>query len=168
MKITNTLLTIFTLSISSTAFAGGTHDDMHNSMHGGGHSGAAHWMAPPSEAALENPIVSSADSINKGQQLFQQNCASCHGVNADGKGMAGMMLNPKPADLRAMSGAHPDGDFAWKIREGRGAMPSWKNQLNDDQVWHLVNFIQNLSQQPEGGKVENIGHDHEEGHAHKH
>jgi len=120
-------------------------------------SAPAHWMSPKAEAMKKNPVASSSKSIAKGSQLYQTNCAVCHGANAEGDGMAGMMLNPKPANLRAMSGGHPDGDFAFKIREGRGSMPAWKNTLNEKEIWHLVNYIQNLSEPSEKAEGHHAG-----------
>lgn len=166
MKYIKSITFVLTITTSSLVLAAGNHDHMHDS--GSSHSDMAHWMAPASEAGRQNPVEASADSIQQGKQLYQQNCVSCHGANADGKGMAGMMLNPKPSNLRVMSGTHPDGDFAYKIREGRGAMPSWKNTFNEDQVWHLVNYIQALSTQPKTTKTEDAGHGHSHDHQHVH
>ncbi len=113
--------------------------------HSGGHHGEeAHWDAPKYEANKKNPTHKSKDSINKGAILFKNNCASCHGVKADGKGIVGKNFKIKPTDLVSMSGKHKDGDFFWKINTGKGDMPSWKN-LGDDKVWDLVNFIQSLA-----------------------
>ena len=136
----------FTLLLSSTSIviAGVGHDDPSAGSHAKSNSAPAHWMSPPSALKDINPINSSAQSIAKGSDLYQKNCASCHGKTALGDGMAGMMLNPKPADLRAMSGGHPDGDFAWKIANGRGAMPGWKNAMTEEEIWHTVNYIQSL------------------------
>lgn len=142
---------------SPIAFAAGSHSGGH-----GDHqnpSMEAHWMSPPAEAAKPNPVKLTEKSVHTGARLYQQYCASCHGANADGKGMTGMMLNPKPANLRDMAGGHPDGDFAYKIREGRGAMPAWKHTLSDQQIWHLVNYIQTLNKKPVANS--------ESGHAHK-
>jgi mono/diheme cytochrome c family protein len=41
-----------------------------------------------------------------------------------------------------MSGGHVDGDFAWKIRNGRDEMPAWGEELDDAEIWNLVSFIQ--------------------------
>lgn len=46
-----------------------------------------------------------------------------------------------------MAGGHPDGDFAWKIKNGRGEMPAWEEDLEEIEVWHLVNYIQSLKVQ---------------------
>jgi len=132
------------LSTSASAMASGNHA-------GGHHNGAmdmgmmkhnnAHWAAPAAEASRPNPVPATADSVRMGASLFQKNCVSCHGVNADGKGMAGMMLKPRPTNLKAMAGGHSDGDFAYKIREGRGAMPAWKSVLNEEQIAALIAYI---------------------------
>ncbi|MCK5667318.1 MAG: c-type cytochrome, partial [Thiotrichaceae bacterium] len=85
-------------STCSMAIAAGMPDGDHNSHQGMPVGG--HWMAPLEEAAKNNPVKRSDNSIAKGATLYQQNCVSCHGENAEGNGPAGMMLNPKPANLR--------------------------------------------------------------------
>ena len=42
----------------------------------------------------------------------------------------------------------PDGEIYWKITEGRKPMPSFKNQLSDEQRWQLVNFLRTLVPKP--------------------
>jgi len=125
-----------------------------------------HWMAPEAEAKKENPVTLSSESILAGAELYQSNCASCHGENAGGDGVASRHLDQKPANLRAMSGGHPDGDFAYKIKTGRGAMPAWGNTLSDTEVWHLVNYIQLLNKEPVAANDEEIGHKHADGEGH--
>jgi mono/diheme cytochrome c family protein len=72
-------------------------------------------------------------------------CVSCHGFKADGNGPLAKVLSPKPSNLRMMSKMHPDGDFAWKIANGRGAMPAWKDKIKQRDIWAIVNYIQSLS-----------------------
>lgn len=166
MKKMNTLFSILALSVSASAFAGGAndHDHMHSGKDSsGGPVGMAHWMSPAAEQKRPNLVEASQASIKKGAQLFQKNCVSCHGANAEGDGPAGMALIPKPTNLRAMSGGHPDGDFAWKIKNGRGPMPAWGSILDDRKIWHLVNYIQSLGKTGAGYKP--IKHDHA-GHKH--
>ncbi len=112
--------------------------------HKGGHGAGAHWMSPAEASEKPNPIKSDGVSIERGKKSYFQYCSSCHGAKAMGDGPAGMMLKPKPANLKVMAGGHPDGDFAWKIANGRGAMPAWKSVLKENQIWDLVNYIQNL------------------------
>lgn len=42
--------------------------------------------------------------IEKGQKLFQNTCASCHGAEGKGDGTAGVMLNPKPRNFHLAEG----------------------------------------------------------------
>lgn len=119
-------------------------------MDGQGGAGAGHWMAPEDAAKKRNPVSADSASLARGKKLFQANCASCHGAQGKGDGPAGAALNPKPADLAAMAGQHPDGDFAWKIEHGRGAMPAWKGTLSEAQIWDTVNFIQSLAPRAAG------------------
>ena len=69
-----------------------------------------------------------------------------------------------------MAGQHPDGDFAWKVANGRGAMPAWKEILSERDIWHVVNYIQSLEHPdktadahhapPGDDHHKNPGHDH--------
>ena len=134
----------------------------HSSMAGMDH-GSEHWMAPADAATRKNPISANAVSITCGKALFQTNCALCHGASGQGDGPAGAVLNPKPTNLREMAGQHSDGDFAWKIANGRGPMPAWKSVLQENQIWDLVNFIQSLGdKKPDAshGKHEHGQHQH--------
>ena len=118
--------------------------------HGGGHHNEmSHWDAPKSEAKRKNPIHYSDKSTKVGKTLFKVNCASCHGIKADGTGSAGRYFKTKPTNLVEMSNKHKDGDFFWKIQTGKGNMPSFKNKLTKDEIWNLVNFIQSLSKKSE-------------------
>jgi len=115
-----------------------------------------HWSAPAAAAKRANPIAPNEASIEQGRHLFETNCVSCHGAAGHGDGPAAAPLKPHPADLAAMAGHHPDGDLAWKIANGRGAMPSWKGTLSDQQIWTLVNYIKSLGgtqAQPQDGAV---------------
>jgi len=67
------------------------------------------------------------------------------GDYAMGDGPDGSGLPVKPTNLKAMSGGHSDGDFAWKIITGRGSMPSREDELEEKEIWHLVNYIKSLS-----------------------
>jgi mono/diheme cytochrome c family protein len=126
--------------------------------HKGGHGAGAHWMSPAEASEKPNPIKRDAASIDRGKKSYFQYCSSCHGAKAMGDGPAAAGLNPKPTNLVAMSGGHPDGDFAWKIANGRGAMPAWKSVLNESQTWDLVNYIQNLN--PKGKMMDMSKMDH--------
>ncbi|MEM6886812.1 MAG: cytochrome c [Pseudomonadota bacterium] len=45
----------------------------------------------------------SAQDAGEGQQLFELHCASCHGLDADGRGPMAPVLLLQPTDLTALS-----------------------------------------------------------------
>ncbi len=143
------IFSILVIGSAATLNAEGNHKGDH---------GMAHWAAPKAAAARINPIKSDQASINRGKQTFFQSCSSCHGATAMGDGPVGANLNPSPTNLTIMAGNHPDGDFAWKIANGRGPMPAWKTVLNENQIWDLVNYIQALENPNGKGKM--VGMDH--------
>lgn len=57
-----------------------------------------------------------------GQQLYVQNCASCHGAGGKGDGPASAALNPKPADHtnKATIGNRSDEELSNIIKMGGG------------------------------------------------
>lgn len=106
-----------------------------------------HWIAPSEERNRINPVLLSEESVLAGQTLYLQNCTGCHGVKADGNGPDADDIVPRPSNLAAMAGHHSDGDMAWKIQKGNDSMPAWEEMFTQEQVWNLVNFIQNLKKQ---------------------
>jgi mono/diheme cytochrome c family protein len=134
------LLFIVILLIAATSFPAWTLGHEH-----------AHWQAPAKEADRKNPILADKASVDKGAVLFRTHCATCHGEQGRGDGLAGAPLDPRPTDLSHSAGHHKDGDLAWKIVNGRGGMPGWKGILTETQIWDLVNFIKTLDPLPKHG-----------------
>jgi len=50
---------------------------------------------------IQNP---SAELKQKGQQLYLNNCSSCHGQEGEGNGPASLALNPKPRNFKSTEG----------------------------------------------------------------
>jgi mono/diheme cytochrome c family protein len=107
-------------------------------------AGAQDWKAPASAKATRNPVAKDA-GIQAGKSLFESTCAICHGSTGKGDGPAGAALNPKPKNLadKAVQ-AQADGEFFWKISEGRGVMPGWKHLAEKDR-WSLVYYLRSLA-----------------------
>lgn len=95
----------------------------------------------------ENPVAATADQIERGRQLFRQNCVICHGQAGRGDGPAALSLNPRPVDLRLHVPQHPDGFLEYWIAEGVAgtAMPAWKEQLSEEQRWQIVRYLRELA-----------------------
>ena len=83
--------------------------------------------------------------------------ASAAFVIASGSPLQGTLpLKPPAANLKVMAPQHSDGDLAWKIAEGRGAMPPWKGTLSENDIWDVVNYIKQFASEE---KSHGRGHD---------
>ncbi len=99
--------------------------------------------------ALSNPYLPDEQSLATGQQLFEANCTACHGEAGRGDGPAAAGLKPPPPDFgNGHLDIHTDGDIFYWIRNGLATagspMPAFKDQLGEDETWHLVNYVRRL------------------------
>lgn len=99
------------------------------------------------------PVVADEKSLQQGQQLFQDNCAVCHGEKGDGKGAAAAALQTPPANFldKKHSAMYGPGEKYWIIGNGSGetGMPGF-SLLTPIQRWHLVNYIFHLQKENQG------------------
>ena len=101
-------------------------------------------------AGLSDPLPRTAENISGGRQLYEQNCAACHGPQGLGDGPAGKSLNPAPARLIGLSRMPmvTDGYLDWTIAEGGvpvgSAMTPFKDVLKPDDIWKVILFLQTL------------------------
>ena len=93
---------------------------------------------------LKSPTPYSKTSIDKGKRLFLQNCTGCHGD--DGK--AELAVIAEATNLTEPKGykdGTTEGELFRNIRDGAGTqMPPFKDTLNEQQTWDLVNFVRSL------------------------
>jgi mono/diheme cytochrome c family protein len=97
----------------------------------------------PTNPAAGNPVKPTAESIARGRELYQQNCVVCHGADGRGDGPQAAQLNPAPSDFRLHVPLHTDPQFYAFISGGfpGSAMPAFRDQLSDEDIWNLVNFL---------------------------
>jgi mono/diheme cytochrome c family protein len=104
------------------------------------------WFARRAERASE---------AARGAQIFQKNCAPCHGESGDGKGPSAATLRDsqdrpiQPADLRnaLRSGSSPED--TWRtVATGLTGTPmvGFLGALSSDEIWSLVAFVRSLRQ----------------------
>ena len=103
------------------------------------------WKAPSEAAQTPNPVELSESSIQQGGKIYQARCAGCHGKTGQGDGPFAKNLDPKPSNLVERLKGHSEGDYFWKISNGRGPMPGFKNQLSEKKIWDVINYIKSLS-----------------------
>jgi len=83
------------------------------------------------------------------QDLYNDNCASCHGPSGKGDGPAGKMLQPAPANFATALKGKTDDYIKKIIKEGGAANGKSANMppasdLTDDQIKSLVDYIKHL------------------------
>ncbi len=99
------------------------------------------WKVSPRMARVDNPVTANVSSIDAGKKLYQQECQQCHGDTGKGDGPIAAAL-PNVANLVSPEVLkQSDGAIYSKIRTGRAAMPSLKDRLSKEEIWHLVNLI---------------------------
>ncbi len=97
--------------------------------------------------SLHQPVKvedASPEVRQRGGQVFQQNCAPCHGASGDGKGPAAATLTPEPANFKLKQ---PDVAYILQVLSDGipgTAMPAWKNQIKESDRQALADFLRSL------------------------
>jgi copper transport protein len=102
---------------------------------------------PVAGANARNPIEPTTASIERGAELFAANCVACHGLNGEGDGELLASVDSSNSDLTAPHLLdHTEGELHWWISKGIGGtlMPGFEEELADEDIWHLVNYVQYL------------------------
>jgi mono/diheme cytochrome c family protein len=107
----------------------------------------APWVVPDDAKKLKNPFPPTPDTLADAQQLFTDNCVLCHGEKGEGDGPGAKAIKVKPANFTdaKMMAMETDGSLYWKMSNGRGPMPAWKDTLTDKERWELVGYIRKLT-----------------------
>ena len=79
-----------------------------------------------------------AESRSYEASLFRQNCAICHGQEANGKEMDGRLI---PSLRYGAAATKSEEEIYLQIKEGKLPMPSFKNQLTEEEIRRMVLFI---------------------------
>jgi mono/diheme cytochrome c family protein len=99
------------------------------------------------------PTGAEAQNVAEGKTLYTTYCASCHGDQGKGDGVAARSLPVKPADHtnNAVMSQLSDKYLTDIITKGgsavnkSGFMPAWGSSLNDKQVASIVAYVRSLS-----------------------
>lgn len=115
------------------------------------HSGPVEWFLETARhraverhaAAIEVPELADPARAARGERLYREHCALCHGIPGKPSSAVSSGLNPPPPDLTAGIPA-TDADEAWWVTS-RGirmtGMPAFGGHLSDDQIWDLVAWL---------------------------
>lgn len=79
-----------------------------------------------------------AESKSYEASLFRQNCAVCHGQEANGKEIDGKLI---PSLRYGDAVTKSEEEIYRQIKEGKLPMPAFKNQLSEAEIRKMVQFV---------------------------
>ena len=98
------------------------------------------WLhrVPDEDRARVNPLAHQSQAEAAGKRLFAENCAKCHGADADGRTTRPSLRSPR---IRHAT----DGELAWMLRNGNPykGMPQW-SLLPEQQRWQIIDYLRTL------------------------
>jgi mono/diheme cytochrome c family protein len=86
--------------------------------------------------ALAFPVLAadpSPEDVDQGRQVYDDNCATCHGRDMVTSGVAAPDLRKFPKDGEA--------SFRTMVLDGKGGMPPWRDKLSDDDLKLLWAYL---------------------------
>jgi len=90
-----------------------------------------------------NPFAGNGQAIAQGEQVYNQNCTSCHGPNGGAGEIGPEIIHNLSVPLR---GELNDNQILEVIRNGEPGtvMPAWKGKLGDDDILKIGAFLHSL------------------------
>jgi mono/diheme cytochrome c family protein len=102
---------------------------------------------------LHNPLPKTAANLAEGEVLYGKYCVHCHGKSGQADGpVAAKLSGPPPSYTSAALMALPEGKMFHTITYGKGIMGSHASQVNKEERWKIIMYIQKL-QHPDGEVV---------------
>jgi len=94
-------------------------------------------------AGPSNPFAGNTQAIAQGEQIYNQNCTSCHGPNGGAGEIGPEIIHNLSVPLR---GELSDNQILDVIRNGTPGtvMPAWKAKLADDDILKVGAFLHSL------------------------
>lgn len=106
------------------------------------------WAVPESAKKVVNPTdTADPENIEIGNEIYEQLCSSCHGIEGRGDGKMAQVLKLKPKNfVEKKFQLQLDGSIFFKITTGRGQMPAFEKKIDEEDRWYLVNYLRTLSE----------------------
>lgn len=110
---------------------------------------AADTAAAPA-APASTPAAGQSAGADVGGRVFKTRCVVCHGASGHGDGIASKGLDPKPRNFhdKAYMATKTDAQLLATIHAGKGAMPSWKSQLSEDEMKAVLAYVRTFASNP--------------------
>lgn len=97
-------------------------------------------------------ILKDEQQLNRGESLFMDKCASCHGKPSEGRSDRASFFQPPAPDFTDAHYRQRDPAYLyWRIEVGKtvepfrskgSVMPSWGMYFSEQQIWQIVAYLQ--------------------------
>lgn len=94
---------------------------------------------------LDNPLPYTEDNFNKGSELYNIYCATCHGGKGDGKGYLverEKILGVPSYDDQGR--AITEGSVYHVMYYGINTMGSYASQMSNEELWQVTHYVMSL------------------------
>ncbi|SDC10581.1 Cytochrome c, mono-and diheme variants [Cupriavidus sp. YR651] len=99
-----------------------------------------------------SPTGFSVASIARGERVYTQHCAACHGADGRGEGpLAHTLQHWPPTVVSPLLGRRAEGELFWHIQtgmrdvRGRSTMPAFGRLLDDADTWAVLDYMKALA-----------------------
>ena len=111
-------------------------------------SSSTGWTLPEDADTKKSPLQADPKVLATGKSVFKDKCTKCHGSGGLGDGPDADPEHREDMDLTNAKRAdrNSDGVVFYKVWNGRRKpkMPAFKDDLNEQQVWSVVAYVQTL------------------------
>ncbi len=108
------------------------------------HVSAQVWVVPAENEGKKSPFAFSDSTRKAGADIYVSNCKSCHGDPGKNNVIQLVPIPPDPASAKMQ--ANSDGALQYKLIQGRGTMPSFKNTLAPTDLWRVISYIRGFNE----------------------
>jgi len=104
-----------------------------------------------------NPFQPTMENITDGSDVYDKNCALCHGSLKAPTSPMRRQFYPSVPQLMNNTPDDPDGNLFYVVKYGIrfSGMPGWDGVLSDDDIWKIVLFIKNPDKMKNNAQQQN-------------
>lgn len=100
---------------------------------------------------IPNPVDSGDASLIAGMNIYQNDCATCHGDVNHTRGILADSLYPRAPQFVEDAPDMPEYQNFYIIQHGirLSAMPAWNQTLSEQQMWQVTTFLSHMDKLPQ-------------------
>jgi mono/diheme cytochrome c family protein len=96
---------------------------------------------------VKNPLPDTKEVLKDGEELYKRFCQHCHGETGQGDGAVGKILLGVPSYSKGRVKSVSEGHIFHVITHGKGRMGAHASQIDIEERWKIVRYVQQLQNQ---------------------